>query len=574
MLFVGPTSPAITKQLAYIRVLSWRCISTFSEYGKKTFNDYKKCLIIPLFGKFRLILHQKSEQKTMSITSIARIVFAKRQRELERHQNQGRQLQESTLLSLTKQAADTEYGRAHDFRHVNDYDGFSRHTPLNSYGDLMGMIDRMRHGEQDVLWPGRVKWFAKSSGTTSDRSKFIPVTPQGLKANHYAGTFDVVAFYLRNNPRSRMFDGRGLIIGGTHSPNFNLPGSLVGDLSGILIENMNPLVNLVRVPKKQTALLSDFELKRERLAREAIGKNVTNLSGVPSWVLSVITRVKELSGKEHLEEVWPNIEVFFHGGVAFTPYREQYKRLITSPNMHYMETYNASEGFFAVQDDPDDRSMLLLLDRGVFYEFVDMDSAVDINTPEGLQKAQAVPLWGVEKGKNYAMVITTVNGLWRYVLGDTVRFTSTNPYKIVISGRTRHFINVKGEELIVENAEQGLAYACEQTGAEVQEYTVAPKFLDDNARCHHQWLIEFAKAPADLAEFARMLDQRLQQLNSDYEDKRDKDLLLQQLEVVAARPGLFNDWLKLRGKLGGQNKVPRMSNSREHIDQLLSLNKE
>jgi hypothetical protein len=344
--------------------------------------------------------------------------------------------------------------------------------------------------------------------------------------------------------------------------------SLVGDLSAILIENINPLANLVRVPKKETALLSDFEVKRERIAREAMNKNVTNLSGVPSWMLSVLNCVMEQSGKTHLEEVWPNLEVFFHGGVAFTPYRKQYEQLITSPNMHYMETYNASEGFFGIQDDPADKAMLLMLDYGVFYEFQELTA----NSQE--QTAPIVPLWGVEKDKNYAMLISTSCGLWRYMIGDTVRFTSTNPYKFVISGRTKSFINAFGEELIVDNAEQGLAYACEQTGAEVLEYTAAPVFMDAKAKCRHQWLIEFAKSPNDLAQFATLLDQRLQQLNSDYEAKRYKDITLQHLEIVEARQGLFNDWLKMKGKLGGQHKVPRLSNSREHIDQLLTLNKQ
>jgi hypothetical protein len=417
----------------------------------------------------------------------------------------------------------------------------------------------MRHGEQDVLWPGRTKWFAKSSGTTNDKSKFIPVTDEGLHHIHYAGAFDTVALYLRNNPQSRIFDGRALILGGSHASNYNLPGSLVGDLSAILIENMNPLANLMRVPKKKTALLSDFEIKRDRIAREALTKNVTNLSGVPSWMLSVLDRVMELSGKEHLNEVWPNLEVFFHGGVAFTPYRQQYERLITSPNMHYMETYNASEGFFGLQDDPQDKSLLLMLDYDVFYEFQEMGTD------------HIVPLWGVETGKNYAMLITTSCGLWRYKIGDTVRFTSVNPYKFVISGRTKHFINAFGEELIIDNAEQGLAYACEQTGAEVSEYTAAPIFMDDHAHCRHQWLIEFSRQPQDMAQFATLLDERLQTLNSDYEAKRYKNITLQPLEIIAARPGLFNDWLKQQGKLGGQHKVPRLSNSREHMEQLLAL---
>ena len=336
---------------------------------------------------------------------------------------------------------------------------------------------------------------------------------------------------------------------------------MVGDLSAILIENINPLANLVRVPKKKTALIPDFEIKRDKIAREAMNKNVTNISGVPSWMLSVLTRMMEISGKTHLEEVWPNIEMFFHGGVAFTPYRKQYEQLITSPKMHYMETYNASEGFFGLQNDPQDKSMLLMLDYDVFYEFIPMDGG------------DAVPLWGVETGRNYAMVISTCCGLWRYEIGDTIQFTSTNPYKFIITGRTKHFINAFGEELIVDNAEKGLAYACEQTGAEISEYTAAPVFMDANAKCRHQWLIEFVKRPKDLQLFSDLLDQRLQEINSDYEAKRYKNITLQHLEIIEARPNLFNDWLRLRGKLGGQHKVPRLSNSREIIEQLLTLNK-
>ena len=496
----------------------------------------------------------------MSLTGIAGKIFVPRQKELERHLNGGEAMQREVLMHLVSRAKDTEYGRQHDFGGITSYEQFVKNVPVNTYEELKGSIDRMRHGETDVLWPGRVKWYAKSSGTTNDKSKFIPVTDEGLHHIHYAGAFDTVALYLRNNPKSRLFDGRALILGGSHAPNYNLPGSLVGDLSAILIENINPLANLVRVPKKKTALLSDFEIKRDRIAREALNKNVTNISGVPSWMLSVLDRVMELSGKEHLEEVWPNLEVFFHGGVAFTPYRQQYERLITSPRMHYMETYNASEGFFGLQDDPQDKSMLLMLDYDIFYEFQEMGTDT------------IVPLWGVQPEKNYAMLISTSCGLWRYMLGDTVRFTSVNPYKFVISGRTKHFINAFGEELIVDNAEQGLAYACQQTGAEVSEYTAAPVFMDDHAKCRHQWLIEFSRPPQDLAQFATLLDQHLQTLNSDYEAKRYKDITLQPLEIIPAKQGLFNDWLKRQGKLGGQHKVPRLSNSRETMEQLLSLN--
>ena len=497
-----------------------------------------------------------------SLTSIVRNAFLSRQKELERHDNEAEELQAGVLKYLLANGRHTAYGRQHGMGGMNGYEDFAAGVPLNTYEELKAGIDRMRHGEANVLWPGVVKWYAKSSGTTNDKSKFIPVSHDGLKNLHYKGGTDAVALYLRNNPKSRMFDGKGLILGGSHSPNYNLRNSIVGDLSAILIENINPLANLVRVPKKQTALLSDFEVKRDRIAHETLHKNITNLSGVPSWMLSVLTRVMELSGKQHLQEVWPNIEVFFHGGVAFTPYRKQYEQLITTPHMHYMETYNASEGFFGLQSDPTDPSMLLMLDYGVFYEFIPMD---EFDNPH----PTVVPLTGVQVGVNYAMVITTSCGLWRYIIGDTVKFTSTNPYKFVITGRTKSFINAFGEELIVDNAEQGLAYACQKTGAEVLEYSAAPVFMDGNAKCRHQWLIEFSRQPDNLQAFAQALDSKLQQLNSDYEAKRYKDITLQHLEVIQARAGLFNDWLKSRGKLGGQHKVPRLSNSRTTMEQLL-----
>ena len=501
----------------------------------------------------------------MNLTSIVGKTFLSRQKELSRHQTEGTALQQSVFEHLIAAGRQTEYGRQHGFNSINNYDDFARLVPQNSYEELKGDIDRMRHGEANVLWPGRVKWYAKSSGTTNDKSKFIPVSEEGLKHIHYRGGKDVVAFYLQNYPQTRMFDGKGLILGGSHQPNYNVHHSLVGDLSAILIENINPLANLIRVPKKQTALLSDFEVKRDRIARETMHQNVTNLSGVPSWMLSVLVRVLELSGAKTLDEVWPNLEVFFHGGIAFTPYRHQYEQIIRSPRMHYMETYNASEGFFGIQNDPTDHAMLLMLDYDVFYEFVPLD---ELNQHV---RTHVVPLEGVEVGRNYAMMISTSCGLWRYMIGDTIMFTEKNPYKFIITGRTKYFINAFGEELIMDNAERGLAYACEQTGAEVLEYTAAPVFMDEHAKCRHQWLIEFARAPKDIGEFEQILDKKLQQLNSDYEAKRSHDITLQHLEVIVARKDLFNDWLKMKGKLGGQHKIPRLSNERKHIEELLVL---
>ena len=501
----------------------------------------------------------------MSLTSLARMFFRGRLHELESYPTRGEQMQREVLQFLVDCAKETEFGRKHLFNHIKSYDDYVRNVPVNDYETLKGDIDRMRHGEENILWPGLVKWYAKSSGTTNDKSKFIPVTQAGLNHIHYQGPKDCVTFYLRNNPKSRIFDGKSLILGGSHSPNYNLPNSLVGDLSAILIENITPMAELFRVPQKATALLSDFEVKRDRIAHETLNKNVTNISGVPSWMLSVLVRVLELSGKKHIEDVWPNLEVFFHGGIAFTPYRKQYEEIITSSKMHYMETYNASEGFFGIQDDPSDKSMLLMLDYGVFYEFIPVDEL-------GSDHPNIVPLEGVEVGKNYAMLISSSCGLWRYEIGDTVKFTSRNPYKFVITGRTKYFINAFGEELIMDNAEKGLAYACEKTSAVVSEYTAAPVYMDNNAHCRHQWLIEFSKEPADINEFAHVLDQHLQEINSDYEAKRYHDITLQCLEIVKARPNLFNDWLKSKGKLGGQHKVPRLSNDRKNIEELLRMN--
>ena len=505
----------------------------------------------------------------MSLTAIASRFFLPRQKELKRHINEGEALQEQVLTYLTTKASRTEYGRRYLFSTIKNYHDFVQNVPLTTYEGLKDYIDRMRHGERDILWPGQVKWYAKSSGTTNDKSKFIPVTHSGLHNVHYAGGKDSLALYLMNNPKSRLFDGRSLILGGSHSPNYNLTDSLVGDLSAILIENINPLANLVRVPKKQTALLADFELKRERIAEETLNKNVTNLSGVPSWMLSVLTCVLEKSGKKHLDEVWPHLEVFFHGGVAFTPYRELYGELIQNPDMHYMETYNASEGFFGIQSDFNDPALMLMLDYGIFYEFIPMEDFEKVGTDE---QPKVLPLADVEVGRNYAMVISTSCGLWRYVIGDTVMFTKKNPYKFIITGRTKHFINAFGEELIVDNAERGLAYACKQTGAELLEYTAAPVFMDEKGKCRHQWLIEFARKPENLDQFASLLDAKLQEINSDYEAKRYKNITLQPLQIVLAREGLFNDWLKQKGKLGGQHKVPRLSNTRQTMDELLQLN--
>lgn len=501
----------------------------------------------------------------MNKTQLIGKLLSYRLKQISLYNEHAEELQTNVLKRLVNKAKQTEWGRNHAFGEVQNYEAFQKTSPINTYEELKSYIDRMRHGESDVLWKGRVKWYAKSSGTTNDKSKFLPVSQDILHDTHYRGGTDSVITYLGNNPQSKFFDGKALILGGSHAPNYNLPHSLVGDLSAILIENINPLVNLFRTPDKRTALISDFEEKREKIARITLHQNISNISGVPSWMLSVLTKVMELSGKTSLDEVWPNLEVFFHGGVAFTPYREQYKQLIRKPDMHYVETYNASEGFFGLQTDPTNSAMTLMIDYGIFYEFIPLEEV-------GKPNPTVVPLWGVQTGQNYAMVISTSGGLWRYQIGDTIRFTQTNPYKFIITGRTKFFINAFGEELIVDNAEKGLKAACEATGAQVQEYTAAPVFMDANGKCRHQWLIEFANEPESLTDFANILDKTLQEVNSDYEAKRYKNITLQPLEIIVARKGLFNDWLKSKGKLGGQHKIPRLSNTRDYIDEILSMN--
>lgn len=503
----------------------------------------------------------------MNATKILdKLYFSKRRKAIARYADHAEEIQTEVMNRLISDAKNTEWGKEHGYADIRTYEGFAKNVGVNTYEELKGYIQRMREGESNVLWPGKVRWFAKSSGTTNDKSKFIPVSAVGLKDTHYMGGKDCVASYLGINPDSKLFTGKSLILGGSHAPNLNTPNSLVGDLSAILIENVPKPVNLTRIPKKSVALISDFEEKRDKIARFAMTQNVTNISGVPSWMMSVLKRMMELKGVDTLDSIWPNLEVFFHGGVAFTPYREQYKNFITLPGMHYMETYNASEGFFGIQTDLSDPAMQIMIDYGVFYEFMPLDQ-IDSPNPT------VVPLWGVETGVNYAMLISTSCGLWRYMIGDTVKFTQKNPYKFVITGRTKHFINAFGEELIVDNAEKGLEQACKATGAQVKDYTAAPIFMDANAKCRHQWVIEFAKRPASVEEFASILDNSLQAINSDYEAKRYKDITLQPLEIIEAKAGLFDQWLKGKGKLGGQHKIPRLSNSRNYIDELLELNK-
>ena len=502
----------------------------------------------------------------MNITKLIGKVFSSRLKELRLYESQPQEIQDRVFRSLLKKAENTEWGKMYDYKSIKTYEDFKSRVPLQTYEEVKPYVSRIRAGEQNLIWPSDIIWFAKSSGTTNDKSKFLPISKESLKDIHYKGGQDVVTMYLENNPNSKFFSGKGLILGGSHSPNLSSNKSLVGDLSAILIENINPLVNFIRVPSKKIALMDEWEAKIEALANTTINQNVTNLSGVPSWMLVLIKYILEKTGKTSLEEVWPNLEVFFHGGVAFTPYRDQYNQVIKSDKMHYMETYNASEGYFGTQSDFADSAMLLMIDYGIFYEFIPLED-IELDNP------RAYRLEDVELGKNYALVISTSSGLWRYMIGDTVKFTNNRPYKFVITGRTKHFINAFGEELIVDNAEKGLAKACAETGAQVLEYSAAPVFMDQNAKCRHQWIIEFAKKPDSLERFAAILDSTLKEINSDYEAKRWKDIALQPLEIIEAREGLFHDWMAMKGKLGGQHKVPRLSNNRAHIESMIELNK-
>lgn len=500
------------------------------------------------------------------LTQTISLFFRSRLRAIERFGQELDHIQREQLRGLLERAGQTEWGRAHDYKHIRSYADFRQRVPLQTYDDIKPYVMRMIDGGRDILWPGATRWYAKSSGTTNDKSKFLPVTPEILKGCHYKGGADCVAVYLRDTPGSRFFSKKGLILGGSHSPSPLNAGTRQGDLSAVLLQNLNPLVNLIRVPRKSVILMDEWESKIRAIVEETWRQDVNNLSGVPSWMLVLIKAVLRRAGRECLTEVWPNLEVFFHGGISFEPYREQYKALIPSDKMHYMETYNASEGFFGLQDDPSDRSLLLMPDYGIFYEFVPMSEL-------GSDDPKAVPAEEVEVGKNYAMVISTAGGLWRYLIGDTVRFTSLHPHKFVITGRTKHFINAFGEELMVDNADKALAETCRQTGAKVREYTAAPLFLLDKAKGRHQWFIEFERKPADMDAFATLLDHNLQQVNSDYEAKRYKQISLQPLEVIAAHDGVFYEWLRRKGKLGGQHKIPRLSNERTYLEELLEVDR-
>ncbi len=496
------------------------------------------------------------------INSILSLFTQKRLVQIEHFKNNPVKVQRDTLQELLAKAATTEYGRKYRFNTILTAEQYRERLPVIHYEEISNDIHRMMEGENNILWPEEVKWFAKSSGTTNAKSKFIPVSPTILEESHFRGGKDVIAIFNKLNPEAQVFSGKTLALGGSSEVSRSNNNCQFGDLSAILISNTPFWANMMKTPDSSIMLMSNWEEKIEKICETTVKEDVRCLAGVPSWFLTVINKILEKTGKENLHEVWPNLELFIHGGISFTPYREQYKRLLPHPKMKYMETYNASEGFFGLQDDPTDPSMLLMLDYGTYYEFMPVSEM-------GKQHPKTLLLEEVEPGINYAMIITTSGGLWRYMIGDTISFTSTKPYKFRITGRTKLFINAFGEELIIDNATKALKRACEQTAANVFEFTAAPVFMDEGRKGAHEWLIEFDTPPDNPENFADILDRELQKLNSDYEAKRLSSL--ERLKLHIARPGLFNDWLKEKGKLGGQHKVPRLWNDRTHIDELLKM---
>jgi len=477
------------------------------------------------------------------------------------------EVQEETLTNIINLARNTEWGQKYDYKSINSVKDFQDRIPIQNYESLKSYIHRARQGEKSVLWPGETRWFAMSSGTTSDKSKFIPVSKEVLEECHFKGGKDTLAIYASNFPETKILKGKGLIIGGSHQvANFN-NDSFFGDISAVIIRNMPFWVHFIRTPDLSIALMDEWEEKIEKMAHATIKEKVSNISGVPSWTIVLIKKILEITGKNNICEVWPELELFIHGGVSFIPYREQFKKFMPDPSINYIEVYNASEGFFAIQDDPETDDMLLMLDYGVFYEFIPLENINDKNP-------RTYTIDEVDIGINYAIVISNNSGLWRYKIGDTVKFTSKNPFKIKITGRTRQFINTFGEELIVENAEKAIKTACTITGALIREYSAAPVFTETNKQGTHQWLIEFAKEPDDLEHFTEILDNTLKTLNSDYEAKRYKNLNLVMPEIVKIKDGIFYKWLKKKGKLGGQHKVPRLSNTREFVDEIIEINNE
>ena len=500
------------------------------------------------------------------INSIINWVNFKRIYEIELFKKHPHEVQREVLLDLLDKASNTEFGLKYNFKSIHSEKEFGEQVPIQGYDDIKPTIERMMLGEKNLLWPGETKWFAKSSGTTNEKSKFIPVSKDSLEDIHIRGGRDVLAIYLKNNPDSGILSGKSLTLGGSHKVNNYNNNCYYGDLSAIIIENIPFWTDFYRTPSTEISLIEEFEEKIAKIIEHSLSENVTSFAGVPSWYLVLLKKVLEVTGKNNILEVWPNLEVFTHGGVKFEPYRAQYEKLIPSAQMHYMETYNASEGFFGIQDEPEKNDMLLMLDYGIYYEFIPMHNFRSDNL-------KTISLHDVEIGENYAMVISTNGGLWRYLIGDTIRFTSKYPFKFTVTGRTRHFINAFGEEVIIDNAEKAFQIACEQTHSVILEFTGGPIYMKDNQKGAHEWVIEFQKEPEDIHQFILVFDEALKTINSDYEAKRHKSLSLELPHVVIAKEGLFYEWMKIRGKIGGQNKIPRLANDREYLDQLIELNK-
>ncbi len=489
----------------------------------------------------------------------------RRMQRLENMMLNGVDVQQNVLAGLVKKAKNTTWGKQHNYISIKNHEQFVQNVPLQNYETLQPFIEKIREGEQNLLWPTEVKWFAKSSGTSSGKSKFIPVTHEAIEDCHFAGGKDLLALYTNLHPDTTLFTGFSLRLGGSTTFNSKNHETYFGDLSAVLIENFPFWVEIRSTPTQSVALMEEWESKILLIAKEAIKQDVTSMWGVNSWFLVLLHKVLEITGKQNILEVWPNLKLFAHGGVSFAPYQKQFEKIIPGKQLTYIENYNASEGFFAIQDAVPSQGMLLLLDHGIYYEFIPMDQ---FNGRE----SKTVALADVKVGVNYAMVISTNAGLWRYIIGDTVKFTTVNPYRIEISGRTQNFINAFGEELIIDNAERAVKAACEATGAEVVEFMAAPVYMDGNQSGAHEWVFEFAKTPENLAEFAFSLDDNLKKLNSDYEAKRHKNMALKPPIVHIGKTGLFYNWLKAKGKLGGQHKVPRLMNDRSAIDDLLQLN--
>ncbi len=484
---------------------------------------------------------------------------------IEHFKHHPHEVQQRWLKHLLHTARHSDWGKAHHFAELDSPEAFARHVPLQDYESLKPFIQRMMHGEKDVLWPGQVRWFSKSSGTTSDKSKFIPVSSHNFKKCHARGSWDSITLYYHHRPDARQFRDRVMLMGGNLQPFSPYPKTMVGDVSAIMISHMPAVTRPFVAPDIETALLADWEEKVERMAHfGARHPNIVMIGGVPTWTVVLFRRILEITGKAHMLEVWPDFQVYLHGGVSFKPYIQQFRTFFPSPEVDYMEIYNASEGYFAAQDDLSQEGMLLLLNNGIYYEFLPMDQWQ-------AEHPQAIGLAEVELGKNYAIVISSNSGLWRYLPGDTVTFTSLAPYRIKVTGRTKQFVNAFGEEVMIENTDQALALTCEDLNATVVEYTVAPVYLEGRRRGSHEWLVEFEHPPPDLAVFERKLDEHLQRINSDYEAKRHKNLALQRLSVRPLPPNTFLEWMRARGKLGGQHKVPRLANTRQYVDQILQF---